>query len=128
MKSEVEKIILPLKELDFKLTKEWDGGMHKVFEWSNQDHFLRLVYDRGYYDCEVGTLTNQTNSYDLVQLLRFLRKDRAYYRKEIEAVNLMNTLTITGYVELFKLNFQALNDELLSNNNLNVEYARFVNN
>lgn len=90
-----------LQENGFTLTEAWDGGMHKSYVWTNGVLKFALLYDRGYYDCQVCTAEEKGNCFDLLWLLRFMRNDRTFYEAEIKAANSWNTLSADAYVELF---------------------------
>lgn len=90
-----------LRENGFSLFESWNGGMHKSYQWTNGALHFALIYDRGYYDCQVCDATKKGNCFDLVWLLRFMRNDRLFYRAELNAAGSRNTLSADAYVELF---------------------------
>lgn len=68
-----------------------------------------LTYDRGYYDCSILTIKMPFERMDIIRLLRFLKNDKIFYREELIKANLMYTLTVNEYVELFYKNYNLIN-------------------
>ena len=89
-----------LKAFGFEQSIGNDSGMRKAYEWSNEIMSFGLYYDRGYFDCSVCSLKATGNSIALIQLLRKIKADDAFYAKELEAANLWNTLEPNDYFEL----------------------------
>lgn len=46
----------------------------------------------------------------LIRLLRFLKKDKDFYSKELIDANLWYTLTVNQYAELFSENYSLIED------------------
>lgn len=105
-----------LAELSFNLTDSQDNGMGKFYEWTNDTIKLLLLYDRGYYECEVLPFQKPINSMGLIRLLRFLKNDKTFYKDELIKANLWYTLTANEYVELFFKNYTLIKDFLISYN------------
>lgn len=130
MKMEFDKIKKSaepdLNQFGFELIQNWDGGMHKVFKWSNQTFQFSLIYDRGYYDCHIATINSPVESYDLIWLLRFIQNDKSFYEKELKEAGLWDTLPIEGYVSLFLSNVEVISSELMKDQ-LKEAYTRFMN-
>ena len=112
MKREIEKIMTDadpkLMELGFKMIQSEDNGMSKSFEWTNNIFKTCLFYDRGYYNCEIETIGTNTESYDIIWLLRFLKNDITFLAQQLEEVNLYLTFPIKTYVDLISSEFSLI--------------------
>ena len=97
-----------LTKMLFILTESESNGMHKHFQWTNTEMHLLLTYDRGYYDCDLIPHKKPINQMGLVRLLRFLKNDKTFYKKELIKANLWYTLTINEYVELLYNNYEII--------------------
>jgi hypothetical protein len=97
-----------LAENSFKLVESNDHGMCKYYLWSNTEMQFSLTYDRGYYDCSILTIKVPFERMDIIRLLRFLKNDKTYYRKELIEANLLYTLTTNEYVELLYKNYNLI--------------------
>ncbi len=98
-----------LKRNSFELAESNDNGMWKYYLWSNPEMQFSLTYDRGYYDCSILTIKMPFERMDIIRLLRFLKNDKIFYREELIKANLMYTLTVNEYVELFYKNYNLIN-------------------
>jgi hypothetical protein len=96
----------------FHLTESEDKGMHKFFQWTNNEMHLLLTNDRGYYDCELVPHKKPINPMDLIRLLRFLKNDKVFYKMELIKANRSYTLTINEYVELLYKNYEIIKNFL----------------
>jgi hypothetical protein len=105
-----------LFRLLFKLSLAQDNGMHKYYEWNNEKMKLVFLYDRGYYDCEIEPFLKPIERMGIIRLLRFLKKDKDFYKKELISADLSFTLSINEYVELFYNNYNLIGDFLNSFN------------
>ena len=99
-----------LAKHSFELTDSSDNGMWKHYLWTNLEMQFSLTYDRGYYDCDIIPSQKPINRMSLIRLLRFLKKDKDFYSKELIDVNLWYTLTVNQYVELFSENYNLIGD------------------
>ena len=97
-----------MAELSFNLTESIDNGMGKYYEWSNETMKLLLLYDRGYYECQVLPYRKPINPMDVIRLLRYLKNDMTFYKHELIAANLMYTLSTNDYVELVSKNYNLI--------------------
>jgi len=108
MESELDKIKRDADSVlikhGFQMTLSLDEGMFKTYIWTNDLYNIKLVYDRGYYDCYIESNFEMINQFFLIQLIRNIRHDDKYYEREFNEANLYNTLTIKGYIDLFLLN------------------------
>lgn len=99
-----------LAKLSFELTDSSDNGMWKHYLWTNSEMQFSLTYDRGYYDCDIVPSQRPINRMSLIRLLRFLKKDNDFYSKELIDANLLYTLTVNQYAELFSENYSLIED------------------
>lgn len=90
-----------LDKLGFKLEEAYDKGMWKGWLWRNSEMGLALSNDRGYYDCEVMPFKKPVHGLNLIRLLRFLKEDKTFYKKEIIRADLFNTLPADEYLKAF---------------------------
>ena len=97
-----------LDKLGFKLEEAYDKGMWKGWLWKNCEMGLSLSYDRGYYECEVIPLKKPGQGMVLIRLLRFLKDDQTFYRKEIIKSNLYNCLPADEYMNVFFRNYELI--------------------
>ncbi|CAN5376239.1 hypothetical protein BH11BAC5_BH11BAC5_15220 [soil metagenome] len=97
-----------LTGLSFTLTDSIDNGMGKYYEWSNETMQFLLLYDRGYYECQVLSYQKPINPMDVLRLLRFLKNDETLYKQELIAADLRFTLTTNDYVALFAKNYNLI--------------------
>jgi len=97
-----------LAENSLKLIESNDHGMWEYYLWSNTEMQFSLTYDRGYYDCSILTIKMPYERMDIIRLLRFLKNDKTYYRKELIEANLSYTLTANEYVELLYKNYNLI--------------------
>jgi hypothetical protein len=67
-----------------------------------------LNYDRFYYECDIVPRKKPINSMDIIRLVRFLKNDKNFYKKELIDANLSYTLTANEYVELFYKNYNLI--------------------
>lgn len=89
----------------FALTESNDNGMWKYYLWANSEMQFSLPYDKGYYECDIISLTKPFESMAIIRLLRFLKNDKIFYSEELIKANLMYTLSVNDYVELFYKNY-----------------------
>ena len=75
-----------------------------------------FTYNRGYYECEILPHEKPINPMGLIRLLRFLKNDKTFYKKELIEANLSYTLTIDEYVELFRKSYNLIEEFLTSFN------------
>lgn len=101
-----------LTELSFDLTESADKGMHKYYVWTNNEMQFCLINDRGYYECDIVPHKKPIIPMGLIRLLRFLKDDKTYYKKELIEANLFYTLSADEYVELFYKNYNLIADFL----------------
>lgn len=97
-----------LEELSFTQTSFSDRGMWKVYLWTNPFMQFALIFDRGYYDCNIIPRLAPINSLALIRLLKFLRNNKTFYNKELAIVNLSRTLKPDEYVRLFYDNYALI--------------------
>jgi len=96
----------------FNLTESEDKGMHKHFQWTNNDVHLLFTNDRGYYNCDLIPHKKPNNPMELIRLLRFLKNDKTFYKMELIKANLWYTLTINEYVGLLYKNYGIIKNFL----------------
>lgn len=101
-----------LAELSFDLIESVDNGMSKYYIWVNTEMQFSLAYDRAYYECYIVPHKRPINSIDLIRLLRFLKKDKNFYRQELIIANMAYSLTVDQYVFLFHENYNLIKDFL----------------
>lgn len=97
-----------LAKLSFELADSADNGMSKYYLWRNSLMEFSLSYDRGYYDCNIIPKQKPINPMSLIRLLRFLKNDSNFYSKELIDANLLYTLTVNQYAELFYVNYNLI--------------------
>ncbi|PTB97100.1 hypothetical protein C9994_04330 [Marivirga lumbricoides] len=85
---------------NFLQTLGIDNGMHKIYQWTNKAFIIGLYYDRGYFDCRLVPLKEPANSLSLIPLLRFIKRDSLYYKKELKEFGAWNTLNSNDYLNL----------------------------
>ena len=103
-----------LTDLSFALIESEDNGMGKYYLWTNEEMQFSLTYDRGHYECDISSPKKPINPMGLIRLLRFLRNDSTFYKKELIEANLWYTLTIDAYVKLFYNNYDLIKGFLTS--------------
>ena len=97
----LEKSKEKLDQLSFKMSKHENYGMSYFTVWSNNMMSFTLGCDRGYFDCQITPNREPRKGFNLIPLLRYLKKDKEFYVKELEEANLSNTLKQEEYVDLF---------------------------
>lgn len=107
---------LILGELAFDLTYSEDNGMIKNYEWKNKNMKLLLRYERGYYECFIVSYEKPIESLALIKLLRFIKNDSNFYKKELVETNLYYTLSINEYITLLNTSYCIIKDFLLTYN------------
>ena len=101
-----------LMKLSFDLVESSDNGMWKYYLWTNSEMQFSLIYDRGYYECEIISHNKPINPMGLIRLLRFLKNDKTFYKQELIEANLWYTLRVDEYVGLLYKNYNLISDFL----------------
>ena len=115
-----------LAKLSLTLAESSDNGMWKHYLWANLEMQFLLTYDRGYYDCDIIPSQKPINRMSLIRLLRFLKKDKNFYSKELVDANLLYTLTVNQYAELLFENYNLIESFIRNfNQNMYDDYNKF---